>query len=123
MVLTTRNLASSDFAQNDVLHVVAVEDIENLEYSASGDVGPKILNDNLTDTFSRKSANGILDNSANSAHSTEEIAVIVLTSGNTGLSKAICPTHTQIFASLKAMMTYMPLPSGSALLNWTPLDQ
>lgn len=54
--------------------------------------------------------------------STEGVAVLMLTSGSTGNAKAVCLTHKQIFAAIRGKLSVMPLPQGSALLNWIALD-
>lgn len=54
--------------------------------------------------------------------STEGVAVLMLTSGSTGNAKAVCLTHKQIFAAIRGKLSRMPLPQGSALLNWIALD-
>ena len=53
---------------------------------------------------------------------TEDVAVLMLTSGSSGNAKAVCLTHNQIFAAIKGKLSMMPLPQGSALLNWIALD-
>ncbi|KAL9608658.1 MAG: hypothetical protein Q9167_006525 [Letrouitia subvulpina] len=54
--------------------------------------------------------------------SLEGVAVLMLTSGSTGNAKAVCLTHKQIFAAIRGKLAGMPLPNGSALLNWIALD-
>lgn len=54
--------------------------------------------------------------------STEDVAVLMLTSGSTGNAKAVCSTHRQIFAAMRGKLASMPLPRESALLNWIAVD-
>lgn len=58
----------------------------------------------------------------NGTYSLEGVAVLMLTSGSTGSAKAVCLTHTQLYAAMAGKLSAMPLPSGSSLLNWIGLD-
>ncbi|CAG8977168.1 hypothetical protein HYALB_00003389 [Hymenoscyphus albidus] len=123
IVITIRDLASSCFSENDVLEVVAVEDIESLK---PAETSLQITIDDFSDTIRLipgTSANCRFDGATRFANSIDEVAVIILTSERNGFSKVVCLTHSQIFSSLKGMMASMPLPSKSSLLNWTALDQ
>ncbi|PVH96464.1 thioesterase domain protein [Periconia macrospinosa] len=56
-------------------------------------------------------------------HRHDDLAVLMLTSGSTGKSKAVCITHEQILASVRGKASVRPLsPPGTAFLNWIGLD-
>lgn len=50
-----------------------------------------------------------------------DTAVMMLTSGSTGRSKAVCLSHGQIFACLAGKLSVVPL-SGKSFMNWIRLD-
>ncbi|KAI9036326.1 non-ribosomal peptide synthetase [Aspergillus affinis] len=51
-----------------------------------------------------------------------DTALLMLTSGSTGLPKAVCLTHGQIIASLQGKCAILPVKDGGAFLNWIRLD-
>ncbi|KAI0023824.1 acyl-protein synthetase [Xylariomycetidae sp. FL0641] len=51
-----------------------------------------------------------------------DTAVLMLTSGSTGNSKAVRLTHRQMLASVVGKALVRPLPSNKPLLNWIGLD-
>ncbi|KAI9037667.1 non-ribosomal peptide synthetase [Aspergillus affinis] len=61
---------------------------------------------------------------SNGAHNSklDGVAVLMLTSGSSGNSKAVCLSHEQIFASIRGKLAAMPVTEGSAVLNWIGLD-
>ncbi|KAL2865061.1 non-ribosomal peptide synthetase [Aspergillus lucknowensis] len=105
VVITTKDIKSREFSGNHLLQVVAVEDVEN---EVVGYFKPQSSN-----------ANGDMDDST---RSTGDVAALMLTSGSSGNAKAVCLTHGQIFAAMRGKLSVMPLPHGSALLNWIALD-
>lgn len=168
IVITSQELISSDFAENDILHVLAIEDIERLRRpesnaaaQAQADSPANVLLDNhpsqpvnnhtdnlsngTTSDLAKCSTNCLIssrtdreeETSAIDSHdphgdmnsylngvtcSLEGVAVLMLSSGSTGNAKAVCLTHKQVFAAIKGKLSVMPLPQGSALLNWIALD-
>lgn len=54
--------------------------------------------------------------------STEHLAALMLTSGSSGNAKAVCLTHKQLLAAIRAKISAMPVPDGCAILNWIALD-
>ncbi|PSN71813.1 acyl-protein synthetase [Corynespora cassiicola Philippines] len=51
-----------------------------------------------------------------------DLAILMLTSGSTGNSKAVQITHRQILASVAGKASVRELPSGKPFLNWIGLD-
>lgn len=51
-----------------------------------------------------------------------DTALMTLTSGSTGLPKAVCLTHEQLIASLQGKCAMLPVKDGGAFLNWIRLD-
>jgi acyl-CoA synthetase (AMP-forming)/AMP-acid ligase II len=51
----------------------------------------------------------------------DDTAVMMLTSGSTGKSKAVCLSHGQIFAALKGKLSVVAL-HGLSFMNWIRLD-
>ena len=49
-------------------------------------------------------------------------ALLMLTSGSSGNSKAVCLSHAQIFAAIKGKASVVKLDTRSAFLNWVGLD-
>ncbi|KAL8941388.1 MAG: hypothetical protein Q9216_002266 [Gyalolechia sp. 2 TL-2023] len=110
LVLTNVNLLSTDFAENTVLNVVAVEDIESAAFSAAS----LATKNGFPKAFS--------ENADQATCSLEGVAVLMLTSGSTGNAKAVCLSHQQLFAAIAGKLAAMPLPQASTLLNWIGLD-
>jgi len=54
--------------------------------------------------------------------SSEDLMALMLTSGSTGNSKAVCITHGQAIASVKGKATIIDLEDDHAFLNWIGLD-
>ena len=52
----------------------------------------------------------------------EETAVLMLTSGSTGLSKAVCIRHEQILSSVHGKIRYHGPKKDDVFLNWIGLD-
>ncbi|KAI4179200.1 MAG: hypothetical protein L6R41_007983, partial [Letrouitia leprolyta] len=165
-VLTNAQLANSDFVDNDILQVIAVEDVESAGFTKAADAtqyqthdpgnvfrngkadqiihGPECISnhpksnaDGILSDPKKHVPNGLTDKSSNpisevQAHtngqghngtcSLEGVAVLMLTSGSTGSAKAVCLTHTQLFAAMAGKISAMPLPAASSLLNWIGLD-
>ncbi|CAG8961336.1 hypothetical protein HYFRA_00013797 [Hymenoscyphus fraxineus] len=113
IVITTQELVDTEFSDNNALQVIAVEDIENLSY-AKPDTSAK-----LDESGENSPQDERFDNSS---CSTNEVAVLMLTSGSTGNSKAVCLTHTQIYAAIRGKLSAMPLAPDTALFNWIALD-
>lgn len=141
IVVTTRDLSKSDFADNTLLQLLSVEDVESqtLDRSvAMPDINRSIFsntvvksqraNDATTpeDRASKRVKQVPTSNDEKSgsleASSLKDVAALMLTSGSTGHAKAVCLTHMQIFAAIEGKLSGMPLPSGSALMNWIGLD-
>ena len=166
IVITRQELVGSDFAENDIFRVVAVETVESMRCSSSeaaaqtqadssanalpngrpaglinghanslsngttNGLANSLINGHIQghlDVLTNGSTNGLINGHANSHTngaicSTEGLAVLMLTSGSTGNAKAVCLTHKQVFAAIRGKLSSMPLPQGSALLNWIALD-
>ena len=166
IIITRQELVSGDFAENESLRVLAVEDIERLsrlksetarqhqdDIPANGLLTGHFsrpltayahkLSDSTTSGPSGYFQNHQVDNHINisgdaytsdqvhyhakkyingATCSLQDVAVLMLTSGSTGDAKAVCLTHKQIFAAIRGKLSIMPLPQGSALLNWVALD-
>ncbi|KAJ5621265.1 Thioesterase [Penicillium herquei] len=104
LVVTNRDLLSNDFALNEILRVIAVN--ENATHGDS--------------TCDKVTSNGHVDN--DTANQLEGVAAVMLTSGSSGHSKAVCLTHEQIFASLNGKLEAAPIPEDGAVMNWIGLD-
>lgn len=52
----------------------------------------------------------------------DDLAALMLTSGSTGLCKAVRLTHGQILSSLKGKSTATDLPHGHNIMNWVGVD-
>ena len=166
IVITKKELASTDFAENSLLRIVTIEDVEcfgcaksktaeqtqanssaNALLSTQANV---LVNDHIdipttgtttvpatcrtnrhikscTEVSTSDSASRLVDGRPNSRMNgarcpVEGVAILMLTSGSSGNAKAVCLTHKQVFAAIKGKLSMMPLPQGSALLNWIALD-
>ena len=166
IVLTKQELISSDFAENDLLRVVTIEDVEGFRRPESETTAQSQINslvnvllhghpnvpvnghigkfaNGTTDDLANHPANSVIKgypavwksgstsglvNGHQNSHtngatcSTNGVAFLMLTSGSTGNAKAVCLTHKQLFAAIRGKLSVMPLPQGSALLNWIALD-
>ncbi|KAF2634135.1 putative polyketide synthase PksJ [Massarina eburnea CBS 473.64] len=170
VVVTSKELLESDFADNTLLHCVSTDTLDTLEISNSSfnfaPSTPKIVIDDHTFTspsssngespeFSRSRRSSIQDDtsldgsaissatSVSSIHhdteikeaehnasnsildeytSLEGVAALMLTSGSTGASKAVCLTHEQILSSVNGKLSHMLMPSNATVLNWIGLD-
>ncbi|KAL5362936.1 hypothetical protein BJX96DRAFT_186496 [Aspergillus floccosus] len=65
---------------------------------------------------------GCGDCSTSTAPHSSDPALLMLTSGSTGHSKAVGLSHGQILASLSGKSATMPVDSGTSFLNWIRLD-
>lgn len=145
VVITSRQLWSTDFADNnDILRIVIAEDIEELKpepenakrspdrrhYPADFDLDNRChakakrdSNPRFTGAASNPTVNGHADSGPEGVVPLpQDLAALMLTSGSTGNSKAVCLTHRQIIAAIEGKSSVMPLPQESALLNWIGLD-
>ena len=166
VVITRKELARTDFAENSLLRIVTIEDVEGLRCSKSETAGQMqayssanvflnsqangLVNDHIdtsptsatkmlatcrtdrqvtsdTEVSTSDSTSGLVNGLSNSHANgatcpAEGVAVLMLTSGSSGTAKAVCLTHKQIFAAIRGKLSMMPLPQGSALLNWIALD-
>lgn len=52
----------------------------------------------------------------------DDLAVLMLTSGSTGFAKAVCLRHGQILAALKGKSTYHGTTQETNFLNWIGID-
>ncbi|RYO96765.1 hypothetical protein DL763_003041 [Monosporascus cannonballus] len=55
-------------------------------------------------------------------YGSDGLAMLMLTSGSTGNSKAACLTHRQVIAAVTGKANVRQLPSDQAFLNWIGLD-
>ena len=166
IVITRKDLASTDFAENSLLRIVTIEDVEGLRCSKSETAAQTqanssanvllnsqangLVNDHIdkattgttkvlatcrtnrqiksrTEVSTSDSTSGLVNGHSNSHTNgatcpTEGVAILMLTSGSSGNAKAVCLTHNQVFAAIRGKLSMMPLPQGSALLNWIALD-
>ena len=166
VVITKKELASTDFAENDFLRIVTIEDVEGLgcansktaeqtqaNSSANIFLSPQanvLVDDHIdiptpdttavpancrtnrhikscTEVSTNDSTSGLVDGHPKSHMNgarcpAEDVAILMLTSGSSGNAKAVCLTHKQVFSAIKGKLSMMPLPQGSALLNWIALD-
>lgn len=105
IVITTQELAASDFADNHVLRILSVETIESPKHGAPV---------NASHVSTAYSNPGVA--------SLNGVAALMLTSGSTGNAKAVALSHEQIFASVRGKLTGMPFPREGTFLNWVALD-
>ena len=80
-----------------------------------------------TDVSANGSVSGVINGQTDShtsgaVCSLKGVAVVMFTSGSTGNAKAVCLTHKQLLAAIRGKLSSIPLPQGSALLNWIALD-
>ncbi|KAJ5084750.1 Thioesterase [Penicillium alfredii] len=144
LVVTSRDLLSSHFGENVVLRVIAVEECDKSDSSGtiSGNVEDSPKSDGPTnglpngETLS-SGTSGIISGFVSElvkgafnrvfhgffgGSSLDGVAAIMLTSGSSGNSKAVCLTHQQMLASIRGKLVAMPVTEGSAVLNWIGLD-
>jgi acyl-CoA synthetase (AMP-forming)/AMP-acid ligase II/thioesterase domain-containing protein len=151
VVITTSNLFESDFGENAVLRFVLTETLEALEttddtsgsgaahHAQNGTVpsnGEYILSHSRQPFYQQDDSvmgNGVLQANLDKAQSEEarctndftslqDVAALMLTSGSTGASKAVCLTHQQILTSVSGKLSHMPMPRNATVLNWIGLD-
>ncbi|KAA8652865.1 hypothetical protein EYZ11_007593 [Aspergillus tanneri] len=115
LVLTLQQLRTSDFAENVVLRVVAVD-------AESDGHGYNTMNGYAKDHPRKMNGYVNATNRANKVDSLDGVAALMLTSGSSGNSKVVCLTHQQIFASIRGKLAAMPEHEDGAVLNWVGLD-
>lgn len=71
---------------------------------------------------SRQHCNWKLDPDAGQLPSADDLAMLMLTSGSTGSSKAVSISHGQALASVAAKAAVRKLPCDKPFLNWIGLD-
>ena len=93
----TSSSSLGDFSGQDILRPVVVEDL-------------------LKESSSERS------HRYGSTSAVTDPAVLMLTSGSSGNSKAVCLNHQQIFAAIKGKASVVELDTRNAFLNWVGLD-
>lgn len=71
---------------------------------------------------SRQPCSWKLDHDSRRPSSADDLAMLMLTSGSTGNSKAVLISHGQALASIAAKAAVRKLPSDKPFLNWIGLD-
>ncbi|KAL2795455.1 putative polyketide synthase PksJ [Aspergillus keveii] len=107
LVITSNILRSTIFADSHLFRVASVEDIEA--------TGPAPVD-------CRGPCPKLRPAGATPHAATDGIAALLLTSGSTGSSKAVCLTYDQILSAMRGKLAAMPLSPGTSLLNWIALD-
>ena len=93
----TSSTSLGDFSGQDILRPVVVED--------------------LLQESSTERSHGYC-----STRAVTDPAILMLTSGSSGNSKAVCLSHEQIFAATKGKASVVKLDARNAFLNWIGLD-
>jgi acyl-CoA synthetase (AMP-forming)/AMP-acid ligase II len=94
----TRSASLSDFPTQPILKVLTIESLG--EGPASSETGEFQL----------------------STIHPGDTAALMLTSGSTGDSKAVCLSHEQVLSAIKGKASIRPVGGGFSCLNWTGID-
>ena len=86
------------------------------EFSGQDLLRPVVVEDLLQESSSEKS------HRYGSTSAVTDPAILMLTSGSSGNSKAVCLSHEQIFAAIKGKASVVKLDTRNAFLNWVGLD-
>ena len=112
LVLTTTRL-KAEFLGIEHLNLLAIEEIQNTYNFKNGVVHPF---DN-----SETAAGG--DEVFRGAHAGRgDLAILMLTSGSSGFSKAVCLRHDQMIKAVKGKAEYHGNSSDTVFLNWIGFD-
>jgi acyl-CoA synthetase (AMP-forming)/AMP-acid ligase II len=115
LVVTSKNLLSTDLAENTVLRYATTAELQL--QSKPGAVETSSTLNTSTNETSHLPASGTTPSTLQ-----DDIAILMLTSGSTGFPKAVPLSHTQILTACTGKLSHMPLPPSSAVLNWVGLD-
>lgn len=97
--LTARNLRG-DFSTDADIHIVSVDDLKHRYVQISGTTPPNDWE----------------------PHNEDDTAVLMLTSGSTGKSKAVCLTNFQIMAAITGKSQVREIPPNTTFLSWVGFD-
>ena len=86
------------------------------DFSGQAIIRPIVVED-LVQKASKKRSH-----SSGSPSEVTDPAILMLTSGSSGNSKAVCLSHAQIFAAIKGKASVVKLDTRNAFLNWVGLD-
>ena len=106
IVLTRRSLIA-DFSVQNVLHIQTIEDLTPMLNGESDYIEKN--------GFMIPVAQGLFKKS-------DDTAALMLTSGSTGHSKAVCLTHGQILASISGKSKMLETDARSTFFNWIGAD-
>ena len=95
IVITRQELVYGDFAENDILRLITVEDVESLRDAKSETANSPTtgLINSCTDISTNRSTIHPRCHTNRAECSLEGVAMLMLTSGTTGNAKAVCLTH------------------------------
>ncbi|PQE08024.1 thioesterase domain protein [Rutstroemia sp. NJR-2017a BBW] len=132
LVVTTQDLADSDFADNKLFQLVSIPEMEVFHFKEKrptfAATGLQISSGMTQNRKHHRDDENVQVNNTTKkfneppAPPTEGIAALMLTSGSTGSAKAVCLTHEQILTACKGKLLHMPLPKEATILNWIGLD-
>lgn len=114
LVLARKDTLSLAFTENEALRVIAVDAADDLK--SNGLAAGKANGLTSSQIHSGDHSNG------NIAEQLKGVATVMLTSGSSGHSKAVCLSHEQILTSIRGKLMALPLPDHGAVLNWIGLD-
>ena len=118
---TSSDYGSDQLSNSSVQGSNSADDLTVSDFSSSTTSLSSSLNTG-SPSAKRKLAEDDNDDTSNDLPSLEGVAALMLTSGSTGASKAVCLRHEQILAACAGKLSMMPLAHDDVVLNWIGLD-
>ncbi|TVY19354.1 Didemethylasterriquinone D synthetase tdiA [Lachnellula arida] len=111
LFITTEDLRS-EFSGFEGLRILTTTDIDNTS----------TLDVNSSDPLKSPTLNSLLAKAPGLSKQPEDLAALMLTSGSTGDSKAVCLTHSQLLSSIDGKIKFHETTSHDTFLAWTVID-
>lgn len=111
LFITTEDLRS-EFSGLEGLRILTTTDIDNMS----------TLDMNSSDPLKAPTPKSLLANVPGLSKQPEDLAALMLTSGSSGDSKAVCLTHSQLLSSIDGKIKCHETTSHDNFLAWTVID-
>ncbi|KAL9616134.1 MAG: hypothetical protein Q9160_008963 [Pyrenula sp. 1 TL-2023] len=115
---STRRAAHLEHLSQILKNPLCVTDKKDIEHFSNQDATRPILIEDIKRTCGVSKQDFDWQKDASSS----DVALLMLTSGSTGSSKAVSLSHAQILSAVKGKSSVVELPDGTSFLNWIGMD-